>query len=119
MRILVLRKNVLREFRVSGTVLMFQLMQKSPTNAYIGQNPRKWKPRKWKPRYGGTRCIEKNAVKKIKSIFELFIKQNIEFRFVLFLIVQTLWNLALYANFSSAILTTAKKLFNNAQPLKF
>jgi hypothetical protein len=29
-------------------------------------------------------------VKKIKSIFELFIKQNIEFKFVLFLIVQTL-----------------------------
>ena len=30
--ILVLRKN-----HVSGTVLMFQLMQKSPTNAYIAE----------------------------------------------------------------------------------
>ena len=31
-----------------------------------------------------------NGGEKIKSIFELFIKQNIEFKFVLFLIVQTL-----------------------------
>ena len=32
-------KTVLREIRVSGTVLMFQLARKSPTNAYIGPNP--------------------------------------------------------------------------------
>ena len=37
------KKNSLREIRVSGTLLMFQLMWTSPTNANIGQNPRKWK----------------------------------------------------------------------------
>ena len=36
-------KNVLREIRVIGTALMFQLTRNSPTNPYIGQNPRKWK----------------------------------------------------------------------------
>ena len=37
--------------RFSRTVLMIQLRQNSPTCAYIGQNPRKWKLH-----YVGTRC---------------------------------------------------------------
>ena len=49
-----LKKIALRKNRVSGTVLMIQLMRNSPTCAYIGQNPRKWKPR-----YAGTRCTFK------------------------------------------------------------
>ena len=40
-RILVYGKNALRENCVSGTVLMIQLTQNSPTWAYIGQNPQK------------------------------------------------------------------------------
>ena len=44
-RILVFEKNALSENRVSGTVLMIQLMRNSPTCAYIGQNPSMWKPR--------------------------------------------------------------------------
>ena len=40
-----LEKTVLRENRVSGTVLMIQLMQNSTSCAYIGQNLRKKKPR--------------------------------------------------------------------------
>ena len=62
MRILVFGKKALHENRISGTVLMIQLTQNSPTCAYIGQNPlkrklRKLKPRQLKPRYAGTRCI--------------------------------------------------------------
>ena len=45
------RKTALRKIHFSGTVLIIQLMWKSPTNAYIGQNLRKWNPR-----YEGTRC---------------------------------------------------------------
>ena len=40
------KKNcIIRENRVSGTVLMIQLTQNSPTCTYIGQNMRKRKPR--------------------------------------------------------------------------
>ena len=42
---------------------MFQLTQKSPTNTYIGQNPRKWKPR-----YAGTRCIETQNLGKDQTL---------------------------------------------------
>ena len=37
-RILVFEKTELRKNHISGTVLMIQLMQNSPTCAYIGQN---------------------------------------------------------------------------------
>ena len=40
----------------SGTVLMIQLMQNSPTCAYISQNQHKWKPHHWQPHYAGTSC---------------------------------------------------------------
>ena len=43
-RNLVPRKNLVCKICVSWTVLMIQLMQKSPNKAYIGQNQRKWKP---------------------------------------------------------------------------
>ena len=41
---------------ISGTVLMIQLMQNSPTCAYISQNQHKWKPHHWQPHYAGTSC---------------------------------------------------------------
>ena len=44
-RILVLKKIVLHENCVGGTILMIQLTRNSPTCGYIGQNLLKWKPR--------------------------------------------------------------------------
>ena len=36
-------KNSLHKNCISGTVVMFQLTQNSPTSAYKSLNPRKWK----------------------------------------------------------------------------
>ena len=41
----ILEKSVTCKNRISGTVLIIQLMQDSPTYTYIGKNPRKWRPR--------------------------------------------------------------------------
>ena len=52
-----LARKLICPVQLSPTVLVIQIMWNSPTSAYTGQNPCKWKPRKWKPCYAGTRCM--------------------------------------------------------------